>query len=199
VRLAWRQAAWLTGVLVFGCAPSKVYISKTFLRPQRIAVLPMSNDTNDLDGPLFIRQLLIENLVRRGYVLVPPAEIDAKLKAQGFTDGGQLKATTPQKIGEWIGVDGLLYSTLEEFNYINVGYYAQRVVKVQGQLVSAQTGEKLWEAERGFSTRTVAVDKKQADRAFAVQMATKAVEKMTHVPLQFESRQAVYQLLNTLP
>ena len=126
-------------------------------------------------------------------------EVDQKLLDQGFTDGGQLGATTPQKIGEWIGADGLFYSTLEEFNYIILGYYAQRIVKIKGQLFNAKTGEELWTASRGWATRMVAANKEDAKKAFAVQMAAKAIEKMTHVPLQLETREAVQRLLGTLP
>jgi hypothetical protein len=195
----WRAAILGFVVSLTACASSQVYVSKTYARPQRIAVLPISNETNDLDGPALVRQVLYNTLSQRGYQLVPLAEIDAKLKAQGFTDGGQLKAATPQKLGEWIGADGLLYSTLEEFNYIILGYYAQRTVKIEGHLYNGTTGEKLWAADRGWATRQVAVNKKEAERAFAIQLAAKAVEKMTHAPLQFETREAVYRLLNTLP
>ena len=165
----------------------------------RIAVLPMSNDTNDLDGPVFVRQALFNYLLQRGYQLIPLADVDAKLKAQGFTDGGQLKAATPQKIGEWVGAEGLFYSTLEDFNYILLGFYTQRKVEIKAQMVDAKTGEKLWEAERGWATRLVASDKQAAERQFTVQMAAKFAEKLTHIPLAFETRQAVVQLLNTLP
>lgn len=130
---------------------------------------------------------------------MPLTEIDEKLQVQGFTDGGQLKATTPKKIGEWLGVDGLLYTTLEDFNYIILGYYAQRSVKIEAHLISASSGEELWSTTRGWTTRTVATNKEDAKKAFAIQMAAKAVEKMTHIPLQFETREAVRRLLDTLP
>jgi hypothetical protein len=189
----------LSSILLTGCAASQVFVANPYVRPQRVAVLPMSNDTNDLDGPGYVRQALFNVLTQRGYVLMPIPEIDAKLKEQGFTDGGQLKATTPQKIGEWLGVDGLLYTTLEEFNYIVLGYYGQRTVKIDGHLFNATTGEQLWAANRGWATRQVAVNNKDAERAFAAQLAVKAVEKMTHAPLQLETREAVLRLLNTLP
>src|SRR5580704_4914006 len=101
----------------------------------------MSNDTNDLDGPVFVRQVLFNTLAQRGFTLVPLTEVDAKLKVQGFTDGGQLKATTPQKIAEWIGADGLFYSTLEDFNYIILGYYAQRTVRIHAEMMNGSNGE----------------------------------------------------------
>ena len=182
-----------------GCAASKAYVSAGYVSSGKVAVLLVSNESNDLDGPPFVRKLLHEGLMARSFDVMPTGPIDEQLKAQGFTDGGQLGATTAQKIGEWTGADTLLYGTLENFDYINIGFYTQRRVKIKATLVDAKTGERLWEAEREGSTRAVATNKKQAERLFAAQMAIKAVEKMSHTPLQPESRIAVFQLLNTLP
>jgi hypothetical protein len=186
-------------ILLAGCAGNKVYVAKEYVTAGKIAILPMDNESNDLDGPTFVRKLLYEGLAARGFQVLPTGPIDDQLKAQGFTDGGQLRATTPQKIGEWTGADTLLYSTLESFDYINVGFYAQRRVKVFSQLVEAKTGVKLWEAEREGTTRVVATNKEEAKKLFAVQLAVKAVEKMTHLPLQVESRIAVERLIGCLP
>ena len=161
-------------------------------------MLPMSNGSNDLDAPIYLRKLISEGLTGRGFQVISTTDIDGQLKAQGFTDGGQLKATTPQKIGEWTGADTLFYSTIESFDYINVGFYAQRRVKIIARLVNAKTGERLWETERDGVTRFAATNRNQAERLFAEQLAIKAVEKMTHTPLQLESRLAVSRLLNTL-
>jgi hypothetical protein len=184
---------------ITGCAASKVFVAKEYTFAGKVAVLPMTNETNDLDAPGFLRTLLQNGLAGRGFQVLPLTEIDSQLKTQGFTDGGQLRATTPQKIGEWTGADSLLYSTIENFDYINVGFYSQRRVKVVSQLVSAKTGERLWEAERDASTRAVAMNKKDAEKLFAVQLAVKAVEKAAHAPLQAESHQVILKLLNALP
>jgi hypothetical protein len=186
-------------VLLTGCAASKVYIAPEYVSTGKLAVLPMDNESNDLDGPGFVRKLMQDGLAGRGFQVLSSPQVDAQLKTQGFTDGGQLRATTPQKIGEWTGADTLLYSTLENFDYINVGIYAQRRVKILAKLVDAKTGTKLWEAEREGVTRVVATDKKQAEQQFAVQLAAKFVEKLTHLPLQAESHIAVERLLGTLP
>jgi len=182
-----------------GCAPSSVYLSKNYSRAGKVALLPLANNTNDLDGPPFIRKLLMEGLNARGFRVLAPDTVDAQLKAQGFTDGGQLRAATPQQLAQWTGADLLFYPVLDRFDYINVGYYWQRRVTVSGRLLSAQSGEKLWAAERSHSTRWLVTDKQEAEQQFAVQTAAKALEKMTHAPLQAESRIAVNELLNTLP
>ena len=195
-----RRACLAVGLcLLSGCAASKPYVSNNYASAGKIAVLPMANESNDLDGPVFLRKLIQDGLARRGFQVLPTDQIDAQLKVEGFTDGGQLRATTPQKIGTWTGADSLLYSTLESFDYINVGFYTQRRVKVIARLVSAQTGERLWEAEREGSTRLVATNQKQAKELFATQLAVKAAEKMMHRPLQAESTIAVERLLSTVP
>ena len=45
------------------------------------------------------------------------AVAEEQFLAQGFTDGGQLNAATPQKVGEWVGADGLFYATLVNFSF----------------------------------------------------------------------------------
>ena len=192
------SAVVLVFVLVAGCAGPTAYLSQNFINPQRVALLPISNETTDLDGPPYVRQLIFEHLAAQGYILVPLAEVDDKLKEQGFTDGGQLGAATPQKLGEWIGADTLFYTTLENFDYISIGFYSQRRVKILGKAFDAKTGERLWEAERDGITRVVATNKKEAERQFAIQMGIKMFEKTTHHPLQLESRLAVRRLLETL-
>ncbi len=188
------------GCLVWsGCAASAVYYSKNYSCTGKVALLPIANNTNDLDAPPFIRQLLLDGLNVRGFQILPPDATDAALKSQGFTDGGQLRAASPTKLGEWTGTDLLFYPTLQSFDYINVGYYWQRRVTVEAKLVDARSGEKLWQAERSFSTRWVVTTQKEAEVQFTIQLAAKAVEKMTHRPLQQESMEAVHLLLETLP
>jgi hypothetical protein len=201
----WRKlrdlwpCALLICACIAGCAGPQAYISKDFTSTRRLAVLPAANEATDLDGPPYIRQLIFNRLKSFGYQVIPLEEVDAKLLAQGFTEGGQLGAATPQKLGEWIGADTLFYITIENFDYITVGYYSQRRVKVLGKITDAVTGERLWEAEREGSTRFFATNKKEAERQFAAQMAIKMVEKTTHKPLQPESLKAIIQLVDSIP
>ena len=195
-----RRFGWLACLaLAAGCATSKAFVAPEYVSSGKIAVLPMDNQTNDLDGPVFIRKLIYEGLAARGFQVLPTGPIDDQLKANGFTDGGQLRATTPQKIAEWTGADTLVYATLENFDYIILGYYAQRRVKTLARLVDGKTGNKLWEAEGDASTRAIATNTKQAEQLSAVQLAIKFAEKLGHVPLRKESQLAVARLLNTLP
>ena len=153
-RSTLRRVVWAVVVACLtGCAAPTVYVSPHLGSVGRIAVLPTANETNDLDGPVFVRQLIYDHLAQRGAALVPIAKVDETLNANGFTDGGQLRAAKPEDMGQWLGVDTLFYVTLADFGYINVGFYFQRKVNIVGRLVDAKTGERLWEAERGWATR----------------------------------------------
>jgi hypothetical protein len=186
--------------IVCGCASGPaVYVAKDVPPFQRMAVLPMSNETNDLDGPVFIRSLIQHDLAYRGANLVPLNVVDAKLKDNGFTDGGQLRAAKPVDIGQWLGADTLFYTTLVDFSYINAGFYWQRKVTVTGRLVDARTGARIWETTRGWTTRWVVIDKERAQREFVTQLAIQAAQKLIHQPLAIESRRTVDRLLNTIP
>jgi len=166
---------------------------------QRVAVLPLSNETNDLDGPIYVRKLIQDGLTARGVQLVPLDGIDQKLRDNGFTEGGQLGAAQPVDLGQWLEADTLFYTNLVEFGYINIGFYWQRKVKVVSRMVDAKTGERLWEAEKGWTTRWVVTDKEKAKKQFLEQLAIQAAEKLMKVPLAHESKITVNQLLDSIP
>lgn len=196
----FRALIVLSAATLTGCATGpKVYLAANCAVPSPVAVMPVANETTDLDGPVYVRQLVMDALAARGWGMVPLADIDTKLRDQGFTDGGQLNAATPKQLGEWTGANAIFYTTLVHFNTINLGYYWQRKVTVLGRLVNASTGEKLWEAERTWMSLNVVTKHDQAAKQFLGQLGTQALEKTMHVPLQPEARIAVKRLIDTIP
>ena len=120
---------------------------------KRVAVLPVKNDTADVDGPDVIRGKMVQALERRSYVVKDTKETDQILRDQmGITLGGQLDMTTAQKLGEALGVEGVLYGTLMDFDEMTTG--AVNVKKVRGkfELVNTMTGQILW--SRGLGVRS---------------------------------------------
>ncbi len=128
---------------------------------KRVAVLPMKNDTNDVDGPNLVRQKMAEALTNRSYVVQDIKETDQILRDQmGINLGGQLDLTTPQKLGEALGVDGVLYGTLLDFDETTLGVYNARKVRGKFMLVSTVTGQPFWlrglgvKSEQGTASTT---------------------------------------------
>jgi hypothetical protein len=120
---------------------------------KRVAVLPIKNDTTDVDAPELIRKKMIQALEDRSYVVKAVKETDEILRDQmGITLGGQLDLTTPQKLGELLGVEGVLYGTLMDFDETTTGVVGVRKVRAKFRLINAASGQVVW--ERGLGVRS---------------------------------------------
>ncbi|MGE5808442.1 MAG: GNA1162 family protein [Nitrospirota bacterium] len=120
---------------------------------KRVAVLPMRNDTNDVDGPDVMRQKMVKALESRSYVVKDLKETDQILRDRmGITLGGQLDLTTAQKLGQELGVEGVLYGTLMDFDESTLGAINVKKVRGKFRLVNTATGQDMW--ARGLGVRS---------------------------------------------
>jgi hypothetical protein len=110
-----------------------------------VAVLPLVNNTNDVDGPRYVREQLARELPKHYYVVRPVAEVDQILKDRmGVTLASQLDMATPKKLGETLGVDGVIYGALDDFSHTVTGAYNVKRVRLRVKLVNCKTGETVW-------------------------------------------------------
>lgn len=184
------------------CSPRAVRYAAPDLAarlPASVAVLPFDNESVSLKGPQLVRKLAGEALAARGFTQPEASEVDAGLERLGVTDGGQMRALDPKKVGEAVGAPGLLFGTLEEFTYQNVGFIRRRAVRVSLKLVEAATGERLWESVGDESQGRLAFGRKEAGRNFVDGVVEQAVETALGVPLMLESRAAVEEAFDGLP
>lgn len=120
---------------------------------KRVAVLPLRNDTNDVDGPGVVRQKMIQALQNRSYTVQDVKETDQLLRDRmGITLGGQLELTTPKELGETLGVQGVLYGTLMDFDEMTTGAYNVKKVRAVFKLVNTATEQPIW--QRGLGVRS---------------------------------------------
>lgn len=142
--------------LFYGCVPPPrpVPTHYNFSNPiKRVAILPMKNDTVDVNGPDMVRSKMEAALKERGYNVKPLKESDQILRDQmGINLGGQLDLTTPQKLGEALGVEGVLYGNLMDFDETTTGLYNVKKVRAKFKLVNAMTGSTFW--ERGLGVKS---------------------------------------------
>jgi len=120
---------------------------------KRVAALPLKNDTTDVDGPQVLRKKMVQAMEHRSYVVKDTKETDQILRDQlGITLGGQLDLATAQKLGEALGVEGLLYGTLMDFDELTTGAINVKKVRGKFKLVNAMTGQTVW--SRGLGVRS---------------------------------------------
>lgn len=166
-RIKYATLLW-GAILLAGCAlphPRLPYDSNNPLK--HVAVLPMRNDTNDVDGPNIMRQKMVEALESRSYVIKDLKETDQILRDQmGINLGGQLDLTTAQKLGEALGVEGVLYGTLVDFDETTTGVISVKKVRGKFRLVNTATGQAMW--VRGLGVRSEMRMQGNAGKAAAV-------------------------------
>ena len=114
-----------------------------------VAVLPLYNDTNDIDGPVLVRTVFNDK-IQKYYKTKPLKDVDQLLRDQmGITLGGQLDMTTPQKLGEALGVDAVIYGYLLNFDDIKTLVYNARQVRAGFKMVDTRSGNTIWAGGKG--------------------------------------------------
>ncbi len=139
-----------------GCAAQRHIIPRYYdaSNPVRhVALMPMKNDTTDVDGPNVVRKKMAAMLEERAYLVKNVKETDQLLRdLMGINLGGQLDMTTAQKIGEVLGVEGVLYGNLMDFDETTTGVYNARKVRATFKLVNTVTGQTTWTGKLGVKS-----------------------------------------------
>jgi hypothetical protein len=141
---------------------------------KRVAVLPMKNDTTDVDGPEVLRKKMVQALERHSYLVKDLKETDQILRDRlGITLGGQLDMTTAQELGKTLGVEGILYGTLMDFDELTTGAINVKKVRGKFKLVNTMTGQPVW--ARGLGVRSEMMMQSKAGAAATI--AARAADK----------------------
>lgn len=188
------------GLMTFaGCQPVVRRALPNVTVPEPLAVLPLANETNSVDGVALVRRLCQQEMERRGLQLIELGMVDDKLKEAGVTDGGQLHALTPQAIGQANEAQGLLYGTLLEFEDWTLGFYSWRKVRARFRLISAVTGQTLWENEDEYTERAIALSAEEAKKRAAEWLGRSVGEKIVQHHLAFETQMMLQRVFRTFP
>lgn len=149
-------ACLLLLIVFIGCAAPKRYVQPNPANPiKTIAVLPMVNQTNDIEGPEKVRAMFAERLPEWQYVVKPISEVNQILRDElGITLGSQLDMTTPQELGQKLGVDGVIYGALFDFDEKITGVLNIRKVRAGFKLVDTKTGSVVWGNGQGVRSET---------------------------------------------
>jgi hypothetical protein len=135
----------LAGLMFAGCVTLPPITANPSSPIRTIAVLPMVNNTTDVDAPAVVREIFTGSLGSYYYIIKPLAETDQVLKDQmGVTLGSQLDMAKPQQLGEKLGVDAVFYGSVEDFSHKITGIYNVKRVRARVKLVDCKTGETIW-------------------------------------------------------
>jgi hypothetical protein len=119
-----------------------------------VAVLPLINNTNDVEAPGYVREELVLRLQAMQYAVKPTLQTDQILRDQmGITLGRQLDMATAQEIGKALGVDGLMFGVLDDFSTTIAGVLTEKKVRARVALVRTPDGVSFWSNGAGVIGR----------------------------------------------
>jgi hypothetical protein len=111
----------------------------------KVAVAPLENRSNDISAPEIVRAAFITEIRQRGWNVLPPEESDRVLRETlGISYGGQLGSTTPGTVCRELGVEGVFYGEVGEWNKTTTGVYNKVTVTASIELY-AKNGTRVWE------------------------------------------------------
>jgi len=146
--------------LLYGCGATHgpYYIAPNPFSPVRtIAILPIYNVTNDVGGAEMVRKQVYKEFVYRHYSVLPLEDSDRILREKmGITLGGQLEYTNAQAVAKALGVDGLVYGYLLNFDDITTGVYNVKEVRAGFKLIDGKKGSVIWANGGGVKSFYVA-------------------------------------------
>ena len=196
---------------------------------KRLAVLPLVNNTNDVDAPEFVREHLIGALEARLYNVQPLEETNQILRDQmGITLGGQLEMADTQELARTLGVEGLLFGDLMDFHETTTGVYNSRNVRGRFKIVGTGDGGVFWQNGIGVRSQDshggiagdavvvaagvtaggedipwVVIDSVSTNESIltglAVGLGTKLISKAVGIHLARETDEMIRLVLETLP
>ena len=196
---------------------------------KRLAVLPLVNNTNDVDAPEFVRERLVEALEARFYNVQPLEETNQILRDQmGISLGGQLEMADKQEMARILGVEGLFFGDLMDFHETTTGVYNSRNVRGRFRIVYAANDTILWQDGIGVRSQDshggaagsaavlaagvvsndeevpwVILDTTSTNESIltgmAVGLGTKLISKALGMHLERETNEMIRRVFDTLP
>jgi hypothetical protein len=156
-----------------------------------IALMPVDNKTKDEEAAAVLRHEVLEGLYFKGYPKIPLDVVDEKITSLYAAPSAEPEKgdIPPVVLGELLGVDAVMYCTLEEWKTSSFLVYARTAVSATFTLRSAKTGETLWSARDGsskqhydFTQKRLEIKSHQVYEAIIQEIVTKVLSTLPDGP-----------------
>lgn len=131
--------------LLASCATPYNYENFRAAKPRSILILPPVNQSTDVRGTYSYLSTVTMPVAEKGFYVFPVAVVDQMMKENGLPSANEMHQASVKKIREIMSPDAILYLTLEKYGTTFVLIDSQTTVTVSGKLISAITGDVLWE------------------------------------------------------
>lgn len=129
------------------CAPQmkkKDYTKFRAENPKSILILPVVNNTVDVDAPRYFLATVSVPVAERGYYVFPVNLVRGVMNEEGLSDANLVHNADPVVLGDLFGADGILYISIEHWETQYIVISATTIVSFTYVLKSGRTGEEIW-------------------------------------------------------
>lgn len=115
--------------------------------PRTVAVLPFADQSKSKRGVETVRKGFYNHFSSIPYTDVELYRVDRLLRKAGLADPKAITNTTPQKLGEVLKADAVVFGTVSNFDKFYALVYSQVAVGAQIKMFDTKTGHFLWSGQ----------------------------------------------------
>jgi len=148
--LATLLLATLAVALLSGCAtaPKKDYSAFRAADPHSILVVPVVNNTTNIEAPgLFLSTLPIP-VAERGYYVFPVNMVKRILEDEGLGDPDLVRTADTARLCNLFGADAVMYVSIEAWTAKYILINTEVSVEFDYVLKDGKTGDTIWKQHR---------------------------------------------------
>ncbi|WP_263080250.1 DUF799 domain-containing protein [Endozoicomonas sp. Mp262] len=113
-----------------------------------ILILPVVNNSVDVDAPSYFLSSISYPLAERGYYVYPVNTVKTVLESEGLYDANLVQAADPAKIGGMFDADAILYVTIDRWDAQYLLINTTVTVEFNYKIMDGHSGEELWTAHK---------------------------------------------------
>jgi hypothetical protein len=129
--------------------PSAQKVAKKIEKPQfpkNVAMLPFKNSTKNDEASRAVRRTMFNHFAAKNYYSLHMQEVDRRLGLANLFPNQTSDNKEIKQVADALGVDGLIFGEVINYDKIFVGVYSQVAVGVKLRFV-AKDGRLIWEGE----------------------------------------------------
>lgn len=196
----------LTGIPL-GCGstakePDYDYSAFRAADPRSILIVPVVNNTMDVDAADYFLSAISRPVAERGYYVFPVNMVKRVMEEDGLADANMVHEADPTRLASLFGADSVLYVSVERWDAQYAVLSTTVTVEFKYVLRDGGTGDELWSTDQRivYQPRSGGSGNALADLIAAAATAAAAKAKPNYMPLAREANeQAVVETRHGLP
>ena len=148
--------AVLAAAVAAGCVPppKKDYTAFRAANPRSILVIPVVNNTTNVEPPSLFLSTLPIPVAERGYYVFPVNMVKRVLDDEGLSDPNLVHGADTKRLCNLFGADAVLYVSIEAWSAKYILINTQVTVEFDYVMKDGKTGDTIWKERRRVVTNS---------------------------------------------